>query len=412
MCKPFILPLVFFLFIFSCDEKEDVRLGPKEIKLSAQQVEIIEGANRFGLDLFREILDSEPADENVFISPLSVHLALSMAWNGAREKTSEQMAAVMNYPDHDQEEINSSISKLINDLLSVDPGIETGIANSVWYRRGFNVERNFLDIVSEYFDALVKDLDFDDPSSVDVINGWVADKTRNRIEGIVDRIDPDHVMFLINAIYFKGIWSTEFVPEETRERPFYLSPGEPVDVLTMETEGEFGYAERDGYRVVELPYGRGNYSMLLFLPDEDVGTGGMQQRLTAEEWKSLTSVPESKRNVNIRLPRFSFEYETVLNVPLSNLGMKDAFVPRVADFSGISRNDDLHVSRVRHKSFVEVNEEGTEAAAVTSVEIRVVSYDPDEKPVTLFHVDRPFLMVIKEKYTNSIVFTGRISNPI
>ncbi len=411
MRLPATIILMMLMPFISCDDKDEINLGPREIKVSSQQVELIEGSNRFGLDLFREVLSDEPVTENVFISPLSVHLALSMTWNGAGGTTREQMMETMNYPVISVEEINQSISQLIADLLSVDKKVETGIANSIWYRDNFVVEQDFLETNREYFDARVTPLDFDNPASRDIINAWVAEKTKNKIEEIVDQIDPDHIMFLINAIYFKGIWSTEFVKEKTKKRPFYLSSGNSKDVMSMETEGEFGYVERDGYRVAELPYGQGNYSMLLFLPDEETGVAGMINKITAEEWNELPGLLDSKHHLNLRLPRFTFEYDTDLNSALISLGMTDAFDGNSADFTGINSNGGLYISRVRHKSFVEVNEEGTEAAAVTSVEIRLTSFDPDQPQIIFFHINRPFVIAIKEKYTNSIIFIGRVMEP-
>lgn len=407
----FLFLILLPLMAMSCGEKDDEKLGPKEIKLTAEQLELIEGSNSFGLDLFRKVVSGEDASENVFISPLSVHLALSMTWNGAGGNTREQMMGTLNYPGFDDETINSSIKKLISDLLSVDEKVETGIANSIWYRDGFSVEQDFLEINSKYFDAEVSSLNFDNPASRDIINAWVAGETNNRINEIIDRIDPDHIMFLINAIYFKGIWKTEFVKENTKNRPFYLSGGQTGEVMTMETEGAFGYAERDGYRVAELPYGRGNYSMLVFLPDEETGVKGMSDKLVAEEWSLLPDLLDNKFDLNLRLPRFTFEYDTDLDSSLMSLGMTDAFDGR-ADFTGINRRGGLYISRVRHKSFVEVNEEGTEAAAVTSVEIREVSYNPDEPQVVFFHVNRPFVIAIKEKFTNSLIFIGRVMDPL
>ena len=394
----------------SCDEKDEVKLGPKKINLSSSQVEIIDGSNNFGLDLFREVLAGEPASENVFISPLSVHLALSMTWNGARGETRAQMTDVLNFPDIEVDSVNASNQRLIRDLLSVDDKVETGIANSIWYRDGYSIEKDFLDVNKKYFDARVSPLDFNSGSARDVINSWVAEKTKNRIKEIIDQIDSDHVMFLINAIYFKGIWSTEFVADKTRERTFNLSGRSTKDVMTMETEGAFAYADRDGYKVAELPYGQGNYSMLVFLPDADKGVDNMIESLDADEWNILPDLLANKQNVNIRMPRFTFEYDTDLNTSLKELGMKDAFSD-FADFTGINRNGGLYISRVRHKSFVEVNEEGTEAAAVTSVEIRLTSHNPDEPQIIPFHVDRPFVIAIKEKYTNSIIFIGRVMEP-
>jgi serine protease inhibitor len=399
--------LLCFLSLISCGDKEEVKLGPKEIKLSPQQIELIDGSNQFGFNLFREVLKDEEDGENVFISPLSVHLALSMTWNGAAGTTREQMMDVLNYPGYDDETINRSIKKLIDDLLSVDSKVETGIANSIWYRDGFNVRPEFLDVNRRYFDAMVSALDFNDPASLEIINSWVKGKTKGKIEEIIDQIDPADVMYLTNAIYFKGIWSKEFIPEETKKLPFNLLTGNKVDVMTMVTEGDFGYAHMDGYQVAELPYGQGNYSMIVFLPDTDIGIDRMVEKLGPVEWKSLSS-SLTTQNVNIRLPKFTFEFELDLASALMRLGMVDAFGP--ADFTGISKSGGLFIDRVVHKTFVDVNEEGTEAAAVTAVVIQL-SYNPDWPKTVYFHVNRPFLFALKEKYTNSLIFIGRVMEP-
>ncbi len=410
MKKYLVLILLFVLPLFSCSEKDEGSdPGPKKITLTPEQVEIVEGINAFGFDLFIEIADSEDPPDNIFISPLSVHMALSMAWNGAAGNTREEMMEVLNYPAYDDEKINSAIKKLIEDLLSADEKVESGIANSIWYRDDFTVKDDFLEVNMEFFNALVNAIDFEDPETIDVINHWVAEMTNNRIEEIIDNIEPEHVMFLINAVYFSGIWHKEFVEENTEERSFYLPGGEVKEVMTMETEGEFPYTVRDGYRVVELPYGHGNYCMLILLPDPETGIEGLTGKLDNREWKEITGSLNGKRNINLRLPRFTFDFDTELEDILAALGMEDAFNEQNADFTRINAGGDLYISRVRHKSFIEVNEEGTEAAAVTSVEVGVVSYDPD-RPVA-FHVNRPFLFAIREKTTNTLLFLGRVMEP-
>jgi serine protease inhibitor len=217
MSKSAVILAMIFIPLLSCDKKDEVREGPVEIKLSQEQIELIDGSNRFGFNLFREVLSEEDEAENVFISPLSVHLALSMTWNGAAGSTRDQMMEMLHYPGYDDKTINASIQKLIKDLLSVDKKVETGIANSIWYRDTWTIEQDFLDVNKEYFDAQVRPLDFNNPESRNNINAWVAEMTNDRIDEIVDQIDPDHLMFLINAIYFKGVWTKEFVPENTRE---------------------------------------------------------------------------------------------------------------------------------------------------------------------------------------------------
>ncbi len=404
-----VLAILLIFPLFSCSEKEKAEPGLKKIDLSPEQIEIVQGMNSFGIDLFSKICVNEEPSKNVFISPLSIHMALSMTWNGAGGETRDQMMDVLNYPSYDDQEINSAIKKLIADLLSADEKVETVIANSIWHRDGYAVEEDFLEVNRKYFDALVEAADFDDPETVDLINDWVAETTNNRIEDIIENIDPEHVMFLINAVYFNGIWQKEFVEENTEKRPFYLQGGDEKEVMTMETEGGFPYTPGNGYHAVELPYGHGNYSMIVLLPDPETGIEELTGMLDGEEWAELTASLNGKRDIHMRLPRFTFEYDIQLKDVLVSLGMEDAFDEYNADFTGINQDGGLYVSEARHKSFIDVNEEGTEAAAVTSVEIGVVSYDPD-RPV-FFHVNRPFLFAIRERTTNTLLFLGRVTEP-
>jgi len=394
------------MLLTTCSKSEEPRLSPKEIKLSAEQVQIVDGGNRFGFDLFRQLINPDEPGENVFFSPLSVHMALAMAWNGAATSTRIQITEAMYFPDIPDQQINEGYRRLMADLLSVDKKVAMDIANSVWYRQGFSVKNDFLNLNRDYFDADVSELDFSDPKARDIINAWVAAATRNSIEEIVDEIAPDHVMFLINAIYFKGIWQTEFDKKKTVARPFMLYDGSQKDVMTMEMTADFAYTAREGYRVIELPYGRGNFSMLVFLPEPGSNVNELIENLDWEQWNSLAAELSFKREINVRLPRFEFSYETELKQPLMNLGIQKAFIPYQADFSGIT-DEEIYISRVRHKSFVEVNEEGTEAAVVTSIEFREMSIS---EPFT-FYVNRPFVFALKEKYTNSMLFIGRVMNP-
>lgn len=408
--KPFVMKLLFSILILLsltfCGTSQDEKPQPKEIRLTSEQSQIIDGANRFGFDLFQEVEGLTKQNENVFISPMSVHMALAMAWNGAAGNTRTQMAEAMYFPQLSDPKINEAYKRLLDDLLAVDDKVTIEIANSIWYRNTFNVKKNFLALNRDYFNARVSSLDFNDPASKEIINNWVAEKTRDKISQIVDEIEGDHVMFLINAIYFKGMWETEFKVENTHNRPFILADGSKKEVMTMEMNANFGYSERNGYRVVELPYGRGNFSMLVFLPDNEQDVNGLIKKLDIKEWNTLSNEMQYRSEIDLRLPRFGFSFEAELKKPLSNLGIREAFMAGPADFSGIS-DEEIYISRVRHKSFVEVNEEGTEAAAVTSVEFRETSIS---MPVQ-FHVDQPFLFALKEKNTNSLMFIGKVMDP-
>lgn len=402
----FLLPL--FMFLQGCSkDKEEEKLVPKKIVLTAEQGQLVDASNAFGFKMLDGLVKDEPDGENVFISPLSIELALSMTLNGAKEATNDSMRKAMQFNDMDMSQINVSFKNLMNELLSVDKKVTTEIANSIWYRNTFVVEQEFINVNKDYYSAEVKALDFDSPEAKDIINQWVADKTRNKIRKIVDEIRRDHVMFLINAIYFKGIWQSEFKVSETAPRPFYLKSGAVKQVPTMKQKGTFPFYSGNNFSAVELPYGRGNYSMLVLLPNINVDIEEVITNLSPETWNTMTMELSPMPIDDLQLPKFRFAYEKKLKEMLTKMGMGLAFVPGDADFRGINRDGGLFISEVKHKTFVEVNEEGTEAAAVTSVEIGIVSM-----PQTIvFKVNKPFVFAIREKYTNAILFIGCVQEP-
>jgi len=307
------------------------------------------------------------------------------------------------------DEINENYKMLIDALASVDPKVLMSIANSIWYKQTFNVEQDFIDVNQDYFYAEVSPLDFTNPDAVTTINNWVADKTKNKITEILDQIPAEAVMYLINAIYFKGIWKYEFDESETEEKPFYLSDGTTKDVPMMAQEGSFNYFSNDILQAVEMPYGAGNYSMIILLPQSNKTPDDIIDQLSNENWNRWLSEFYEAEKVQIHLPKFKFEYEDSLNNELINMGMEIAFSPYDADFSKINPLEQLYISRVIHKSFIEVNEEGTEAAAVTLVEISRIISEPETG--IHFYVNQPFIFAIKEKYTNTIIFMGKVMEP-
>ncbi|UCC85344.1 MAG: serpin family protein [Gemmatimonadota bacterium] len=375
--------------------------------LTAAEEGLIQSDNAFGLKLFREIDLQEEAGANIFISPLSVAMALGMTYNGAAGETQQAMQETLELHGLTIDEVNASYRGLIDLLRNLDPSVEFLLANSIWYREGFAVEQDFLDVNREYFDAEVTALDFASPTAASTINDWVRAKTMGRIEEIVDDpIDWLVVMYLINAIYFKGDWTFQFDPDLTADRPFYLAGGGQVQVPMM----SFGtpadvrtYADQE-VEVLDLYYGGKAYSMTILLPatggDLDVLVGS----LDSERWQEIVN-GLATTNADVVLPKFTLEYELEMKDVLAALGMGIAFTD-LADFSKIRSSGGLYISKVKHKTFVDVNEEGTEAAAVTSVEIREVSMPPT------FVIDRPFLFAIREQFSGTILFMGKIVNPV
>ncbi|MBN2480750.1 MAG: serpin family protein [Bacteroidales bacterium] len=401
--------IVMMVTCFSCEKADDPLQPGKKINITKTTGEIIAADNAFGLELFQKVIAGDADAENIFISPTSVALALAMTYNGADGETKTAMESTLKKSGFTVDEINTSYKSLIAALVSVDPKVLLEIANSIWYRQEFSVLPEFVTVNQEYYDAEVSALNFAMPSAPDVINNWVADKTHDKITEIIREIPGDAVMYLINAIYFKGIWFYEFDEENTDDDIFYLNGGTLIDVPFMEQEATLQYLSNELFSMIELPYGQGNYNMIVMLPHANHTTDEVVASLTPENWDNwLNMMTEQK--VLVKLPKFKFEYKNLLNDELAAMGMEVAFTDQ-ADFSKINALEDLFISKVIHKSFVEVNEEGTEAAAVTAVEISLTSVGP-EPDYTLFKADRPFLFAIREKDTGAIIFIGRVQNPL
>jgi serpin B len=379
---------------------------PRE--LSVAEGKLIEADNRFAFKLFREINNREPAGSNVFISPLSVGMALGMTYNGAAGTTRDAMQQALELEGMTLQEVNEAYQSLITLLRDLDPYVEFVLANSIWYREGISIVPEFLDVNRQYFDAEVSALDFSDPSTVDVINAWVDAKTQGRIDEIVTPpIDPLTIMFLINAIYFKGDWTHQFDKDLTRDAPFRLPDGSETTVKLMSHEAEIPLRHFDSGELViaDLAYGGQAYSMTVVMPTDPTGIDALAESVTEEQWKAWVSALIAD-SLHIDLPKFRLEYEIGLKDVLTALGMGIAFSPFDADFTNLySGPERAYISKVKHKTFVDVNEEGTEAAAVTSVEIGLTSV-----PLRIV-IDRPFLFAIRENYSGTILFLGKVVNP-
>ncbi|MFC2077054.1 serpin family protein [candidate division KSB1 bacterium] len=373
--------------------------------LTPTENRLIESDNNFGFKLFREINKSE-GDKNIFISPLSVSMALGMAVNGAAGETETAMRNTLELAGLSLGEINESYQGLIKLLTELDPEVAFRIANSIWYRQGYAFEQTFLDINRKYFNAEVAGLDFDDPKSVDTINSWVDENTNGKIEEIIDSIDPMDIMFLINAIYFKGTWTSEFNEDETKDDEFTRLDGSKTPCKMMIQTGDFEYFSNDDFQAVNLPYGDGEFSMTVILPYEGTDINELVGNMDGGQWDSwLNGLAE--QSVTIELPRFKLEWELKLNDVLQALGMSVAFSGE-ADFTKMYKPGGIYIDEVRHKTFVEVNEEGTEAAAVTIIKMRDSA--GGVSPMYM-RVDRPFLFVIHENFSQTILFVGKIVEP-
>jgi serine protease inhibitor len=365
-------------------------------------------SNAFGFDLFQQ-LRRQDANKSVFFSPLSVTVALAMTYNGAAGETKNAMARALKIEGMSRGELNHASHDMLKDLKGSDPKIELAIANSLWARSGVRFNESFLADNRAFYSAEISTLDFSSPQAAETINRWVSASTKGKISKIIDNIDPQKVMFLINAVYFKGQWQKRFEKTLTKDQPFYLPGGQKKPVPMMAQSGNYLYHRGDKFQAVNLPYGEGGVSLYLFLPDKGSSLDEFLKGLSFQKWEEwINNFNDTPGDV--KLPRFKLDYEETLNDSLKAVGMGVAFNPREADFSGIRPERDVFISEVKHKAVVEVNEEGTEAAAVTSVGVTTTSIrEPRER--FSFVADRPFLMAIRDSKTGAILFMGAVMEP-
>ena len=367
--------------------------------LTSAERTLVTSANDFSFALFRQVAANR--DSNVFTSPLSASMALGMTMNGAANATYTQMKSALAFGNASDADINASYKSLIALLRGLDPAVDFRIANSIWYRNGFAVNQSFIDVVKTSFDAQVAGLDFASPASVTTINDWVSSATAGKIPTIIEKIDPAQVMFLINAIYFKGSWRDKFDPAQTKDTLFYGVAGtQPMRL--MHRHGSMSFRFGTDFTGVDLPYGNSAFSMTVLVPQPGTSIDQLAASLTSTSWNSWMSQFHDL-TTDVWLPKLKLDWQRELNADLKTLGMQDAFAPNVADFTRLSPAGlSLYIDKVKQKTFVDINEEGTEVAAVTSVGISFVSLPPS------LRVDRPFIFVIRERLSGTIIFMGKI----
>ena len=371
--------------------------------LTQSENKVIAGSNDFAFDLFRTGNLSQH-NANVFMSPLSASMALSMATNGANGATYDAMHSSLRMTGSTQDEVNGGFKSLIALLRGLDAKTDFRIANSIWFERTFPFNTSFLDQSKTYFDARVEGLDFRSSSSLTAINSWVSEQTNNKIPSILDSIADNEVMFLINAIYFKGIWQKQFDKTKTTDAIFHAADGSTAMVPMMRRgDGvDVDYAGTPEYSAVDLPYGNSAFTMTVVVPSNiDIDT--FAESFDQAKWNQVVASLHSS-DVKVYLPRFRMEWSRTLNDDLEQLGMGVAFDRNQADFTRMSPlGSELYITQVIQKTFVDVDEEGTEAAAATSVGIGATAARPD------FRADRPFLVVIRERFSGTILFIGKIA---
>lgn len=375
---------------------------PATLTLPVKASTVIASGNEFGLNLFIQLAQSE--DGNFMLSPLSASAALTMLLNGSAADTWQQISGMLGYGELTQPEINNVYKSLVSQLPEIDPDVNLSLANAIWYHQWFNVKPPFLSTMASDFGAQTAALDFRSQAALNTINKWAADHTNGKIDKVLNEISADAVMFLMNALYFKGTWTYPFDKDKTATGPFYTMGGQTVEAEMMNGEFPFKTYYGEGVQVIELSYGRQNFVMDILLPD--AGVPAFLAMLNAEVWNVITQglAAAEPGKANLVMPKFSFSYEKYLNDQLMALGMTDAFNPAKANLSGIS-DQNIFVSFVKQNTFVDVNEEGTEAAAVTTIGIELTSMPP------AFVIDRPFVFAIRETTTNTLLFIGVVNNP-
>ncbi|GAA0379612.1 serpin family protein [Bacillus horti] len=374
-------------------------------------LEFTQAQSVFSHRLYQTIMDLNEEEQNVIISPLSIALALALTYNGADGETKSEMELALHLQGYSIDEINEAFKVLKNVLAHADEQVEININESLWTAEGIELQEDFVGRMTEYYGADITELDFTINESVERINKWVREGTNNKIEQIVDRLDPQTTLVLLNTVYFLGSWTIPFEEGMTQNKTFHLSDGTTKQHPMMARSGSFAYYENDQLQAVKISYGEQLFNMHILLPQEGHSVNEVSQRLfsssenTTEEWNVILE-GYTPQQVNLSIPRFELEYELQLNEALQSMGMSKAFGTE-ADFSKMLDSGGIWIDEVKHKTYIRTDEKGTEAAASTSVAMPT-SLPLDQITMT---VDRPFLFFIIEEQTDTILFMGSISNP-
>ncbi|MEM6633261.1 MAG: serpin family protein [Bacteroidota bacterium] len=408
-----LLFLILFAFgVLSCEELDQLgTIPPNENPADPVTPDWSKINPQFGFTGLQQLAEESPGS-NIILSPLSIELALSMTANGTTGETYEGMKETLFQKGVLQEVVNSHFLSLTNDYNAREK-VELNLANSIWIREGFPVKSAFLETNESYYQATVRELDFGAADALDQINGWVSEKTQDKIPTILDEIPADAVMYLINAIYFQGNWLSPFDTFRTQTLPFTLEAGSSEDREFMIQEERLVYLEGSDFLAVSLPFKDSTIGMSLFLPTQGLPLSTWAQSVTVDQWQEWNEklaypTPENRPPlVKLSLPKFELTYEKKLNDLLKDMGMEAAFSAGIADFSPMT-DIQVYIDEVKHKTYLKVDEYGAEAAAVTSVGIVETSLPIIEKEILL---DRPFMVVLHDYERGNILFVGLVYDP-
>jgi serpin B len=395
---------ILVLMITACKKGDVTPVTGKELVLTAAEQQKANADNAFTIKLFKTTLNGNSDSKNLFISPLSVSMAMGMTSNGSNGQTLTDIRKTMNFDGFTEDQVNSYYHKLITELPALDPKATVKIANSIWYKNTFTLIPAFSQTNTTNYNAKVQGADFSSAATKDLINSWVNDQTNGKITKIVDQIPGNVVMYLINAIYFKSSWKNRFDVAKTQKADFHTASGSTIQADFMNNDAPCNVANTTDATAVELPYGNQRYSMVLVSPKNNVNIKDYVAGLDSAKWRALTAGLQETKTI-LSLPKFKFSYDIILNDVLSTLGMANAFTDQ-ADFTRINAAGGIQITEVKHKAYVDVNEEGTEAAAVTSVSVGITAVQ-----LFSYKFDHPFIFAIREMKTGLILFAGVVNDP-
>jgi len=410
MKKAIIISFIAVMMLSSCSknnvpaetEKRQQSNVQHPITIDAPVANVFTG---FSFDFFKTLQSETQADKDIFVSPLSLHIALGMLVNGAQGETKSQIIKALRSESLSQEGLNKAYKTLLTELPKADPLVKMALANAIFYRNGFTVEAPFLNTMKNTFDAQITGLPFI-PSDKDIINKWASDHTNGKIPKVLDNIKPEDIMFLLNALYFKGDWRSKFDKKNTKDQTFYLEGGGQKTVKMMNLTDTFMLASGNDFTALRMLYGNGQFNATILLPKEGKSITSVLDGFDMNKWNQLR-FSFYTHSVEVALPKFKLEQEFKLNETLKSMGMVKAFQEN-AELEGIGKLKPLFVDFVKQNIFAAVDEEGTEAAAVTTIGIGTTSV-PVGPPQ--FICNRPFGLIISEETSNTILFMGRIMDP-
>lgn len=400
--------LLFLLsLLFACSPAEPEPDNTPNLRtLSATESSLVNSSNEFAFKLFSQTQSNE---SNYFLSPLSIGIALGMTLNGAEAETKQGILNTIQFGNLTDAEVNKGYADLMSLLTGMDRKVNMSLANSVWYRNTLSVKPAFKSIIESNYKGTVQSLDFTSPAAKNTINDWIEDKTNSKIKDVIQEIDPDLVMFLINAIYFKGDWTYQFDKSKTKDDNFYLEGGAVVATPMMQVaKTAVTTYMHEKFNLINIPFGNKQFEFTVLLPNNQFNTNDVVSELQTTSFNEWIGQAQDA-TIELRMPKFTMRWNKILNDDLSAMGMEQAFTPGTAEFPNFFENPmNLNIGFVDHHAFLEVNETGAEAAAVTVVGVVTTSI-PVQPPV--ISINKPFIFLIREKHSGTILFMGQLKDP-